>query len=113
MEFIIKLLVNAVAVLGAAWLLKGIHVKGFTSALIIALVLSVLNVFVKPALVFFTFPITILTLGLFLLVVNAAIIQIASWLIGDGFKVDSWLWAILFSLVLALLNSVLEALFVS
>lgn len=107
-QFIIQILLNAVAVFGSAYLLKGIHVKDFKYAIIVALVLTLLNTFVKPIMTVLTFPITIVTLGLFLLVINAAIILIASWLIGDGFKVDGWWWAIAFSLVLALLNAFLE-----
>ncbi|HRN95187.1 MAG: phage holin family protein [Chitinophagales bacterium] len=106
--FIIQILMNAVAVFGASYLLRGIHVRDFKYAIIVALVLSLLNTFIKPAMVFFSFPITILTLGLFLLVVNAAIIKIAAWLIGDGFRVDGWWWAIAFSIVITILNSILE-----
>ena len=111
MEFIIKLLLNAVAVVGSSYLLSGIHVKNFKYAIVVALVLSVLNVCLKPVLVFLTFPITLITLGLFLLIVNAIIVQVASWLIGSGFSVDSWLWAIAFSIVLVVLNSILESVF--
>jgi putative membrane protein len=111
MEFIIRLLLNAVAVVGASYLLSGIHVKNFKYAILVALVLSILNVFLKPFLVFLTFPITLVTLGLFLLIINAAIIQVASWLIGSGFSVDGWLWAVAFSIVLVILNSILESVF--
>lgn len=107
-QFIIQILLNAVAVFGSAYLLKGIQVKDFKYAIVVALVLTLLNTFVKPIMTFLTFPITIVTLGLFLLVINAAIILLASWLIGDGFKVDGWWWAIAFSFVLALLNALLE-----
>ncbi|HEY0261404.1 MAG TPA: phage holin family protein [Chitinophagales bacterium] len=110
MNFIIQILVNAAAVFGAAYLLSGIHVKDFKYAIVIAVVLALLNTYVKPFLQFISFPITILSLGLFLLFINAAIIMIASWLIGDGFKVDGWLWALAFSFVMALLNALLESL---
>jgi putative membrane protein len=73
-------------------------------------VLAILNVSLKPVLILFTLPATILTFGIFLLVINAAIIMVADWLIGSGFNVDGWGWAILFSLLLSILNSILEKL---
>lgn len=109
MNFIIKLFLNAVAVVIASYALSGIHVEGFGYAIAIAFVLAILNVSLKPILVLFTLPATILTLGIFLLFINAAIIKVAAWLIGSpGFVVDGWGWAILFSLLLSILNSVLE-----
>lgn len=107
-HFIVQLLINAAAVFVAAYLLSGVHVKSFGYAIIVALVLSVLNTWIKPVLLFLSIPATILTLGLFLFVVNAAIIKIAAWLLGDGFKVDGWWSAIFFSIVMTLLNCLLE-----
>ena len=112
MEFIIKLLLYAVAILVTSRLLSGIHVKNFTSAVIVGLVLTVLNMWLKPIMIILTLPVTILTLGVFLLIINAAIIKITAWIIGDGFKVDSWFWAILFSLILTVINGILEFLFI-
>ena len=84
------------------------HVESFGYAIIVALTLSLLNISVKPLLVIFTLPATILSLGLFLLFINTAIIELASYLIGHGFQVDSWWWAFFFSILLSLLNSILE-----
>ena len=76
------------------------------SAVILAAVLGVLNIFLKPVLVFLTFPITVFTLGLFLLVINALIILLAARLV-PGFRVNGFWWALLFSLLLSILTSLL------
>lgn len=109
MNFIIKVLVSGVAVLLGAYLLPGVAISSIGTALLVALVLAVLNALVKPLLIILTIPITILTLGLFLLVINAAIILMADGLIG-GFVVDGFMWALLFSLLLSVLSWVAESL---
>lgn len=109
MKLLIKLLLNALAVFILAYLLSGVDVDGYVGALIVALVLSVLNLLVKPILVIFTLPATILTLGLFLLVINAIIILLADKLV-SGFSVDSFWWALLFSILLSILESILHSL---
>jgi putative membrane protein len=108
MGFIIKVLISGLAVLLGAYLLPGVAVESIGTALWVALVLAILNVLVKPVLVILTIPITIITLGLFLLVINAIIILMAEWLIG-GFYVDGFLWALLFSLLLSALTWVVES----
>lgn len=109
-NFIIKLFINSVAVGIAAYLLNGVHVESFGYAVIVALTLSLLNVSVKPMLVLFTLPATIFSLGLFLLFINTVIIELAAYLIGNGFRVDSWWSAFFFSILLSILNSLLERL---
>lgn len=109
MNLIIKLLITAVAVILSAYILPGVHVASFMVAIIVAAVLGLLNAFLKPILVFLTIPLTIVTLGLFLLVINALIILITDYFIG-GFEVNGFWWALLFSLILALITSVLESL---
>lgn len=110
-NFIIKLFINSIAVLLASYFMSGhIHISSYEYAVLVALTLSVLNVSVKPLLILFTLPATILSLGLFLLVINTAIIELAAYLIGDGFQVDSWGWAFLFSVLLSILNSIIEGL---
>ena len=106
MKFLMKLILSAVAVIILAKLLPGVHLDNYTTAIIVAAGLAILNVLVKPVLIIFTLPITILTLGLFLLVVNAMIILLADKLI-DGFAVSSIWTAILFSLLLSCLQSLL------
>ena len=109
-NFIIKLFVNAIGVVIAAYLLSGVHVSNFGYAVIIALTLALLNASVKPLLVILTLPATLVTLGLFLLVINASIIMIADWIIKDGFQVDSFWWALGFSILLSQLSSAMERL---
>lgn len=104
-NFLIRLILSAVAVLICASVLPGAHVEGFLTALIVAGVLAILNVLVKPVLVILTIPITIVTFGLFLLVINTVNVLIVDWLI-DDFKVDSFWWALVFSVLLSLVNSV-------
>ncbi|MEM6830937.1 MAG: phage holin family protein, partial [Bacteroidota bacterium] len=74
MNFFIRILLSSIAVIIASYLIPGIYVESFFVAVIIAVLLSLLNVTVKPLLILFTLPITVLTLGLFLLVINAIII---------------------------------------
>ena len=107
-NFIIKTLIIAAAVVIASYFLPGVAVKRFTTALLVALVLSVLNYIVKPILVILTLPITIITLGLFLFVINALIIIIADKFI-DGIKIDGFFWALIFSLILSILSSVVDS----
>lgn len=109
MKLIIKLLLNAIAVVILAKVLNGVHVDGYMSAIIVAIVLSILNLLVKPFLVVLTLPITIVTLGLFLLVINALIILLASNIL-EGFEVDGFWTAILFSILLSILQSLLYSL---
>ena len=107
---IVRLIITAVAAYLLPYVLNGVHISGFSSALIFALVLGLLNLFVKPILSLFTLPITILTLGLFSLVINAIIILMADYFL-DGIKVDEFLWALIFSVALSFLTSILGGLF--
>lgn len=110
MKWIIKIIVLALAVvvIDRLHLLPGIFINSFTTSVVLALVLALLNTFVKPVLTILTIPLTIVTLGLFLLVINVIIIYIADALIG-GFRVDGFLSAFWFSIVLAVVNWLLSA----
>ncbi|MHA7842353.1 MAG: phage holin family protein [Winogradskyella sp.] len=110
MNLFIRLLLNALAVFILAHLLNGVKVDGYIGAIIVAFVLAILNLFVKPILIIFTLPVTILTLGLFLLAINALIILLADKLI-DGFAVSSFWTALLFSILLSILQSILYSFF--
>lgn len=110
MNFIIRLLITAAVAYGLSTVLSGVHLADFKTALIFALVLAVLNAIVKPILVLLTLPITVVTLGLWLFVINAIIILIADKFI-KGIQVDGILWALVFSLLLSVLSSILSALF--
>lgn len=104
MNLILRILLSAVAVVILSKILPGIGVDSYITAIIVAVVLSLLNFIVKPILVILTLPVTIVTLGLFLLIVNAIIILLADRLV-SGFQVDGIWWALLFSLLLSLLQS--------
>ena len=106
-KWIINLLISAAVVYFAAWLLPGIHIGSFISALIVALVLGFLNRFVKPVLTILTIPITIITLGLFLLILNVLLIYFTDWLI-SGFSVDGFWSALFFALIVGFINSILK-----
>lgn len=107
MDIIIKILISALAVFVTAYLLKGVTVKNFGSAILVAIVLGVVNAIVRPVFVFLTIPVTILTLGLFLLVINALLIMLVDAIV-PGFKVKSFWWALLFSIILSLVNGILS-----
>ena len=109
MGFIIKVLITAVAAYAAAWLLPGVAITDAKTAIIVALVLALLNTFIKPILIILTIPVTIITLGLFLLVINILIIKWTDSLVG-GFTVDGWLSALLFSLIVSLVTWMLSGL---
>src|SRR5690606_23704955 len=106
MNLIIRLLITAVVAFFLQRFLSGVHIDNFTSAIIFAVVLSLLNLIVKPILSILTLPINLLTLGLFSLVINAVIILLADYLM-DSFEVDGFLWALIFSVVLSLITSLL------
>lgn len=109
MKTILKILLTAVAVMILEYILPGVVVTSFWTAIIFALVLGLLRLIVKPVMVVLTFPITIVTLGLFLLVINACIILMADYFV-SGFSVDNFWWALLFSVLLSFLQSVLFSL---
>ncbi|MCF4100139.1 phage holin family protein [Gillisia sp. M10.2A] len=109
MKFIVRILLTALAVVLLAKFLPGVTVAGYVTAIIVAIVLAILNLIVKPILVLFTLPVTILTLGLFLLVINAVIILLADAFIA-GFAVDGFWVALIFSLLLSLFQAILFSL---
>ncbi|MFN9595217.1 MAG: phage holin family protein [Bacteroidota bacterium] len=107
--FLARLVTMTLAVIITDWMLSGISVSGVPAAIIISLVLSILNLIVKPLLIFLTLPITVFTFGIFLFFINALIVLIAAWMV-PGFQVDSFWWALAFSIILSLTSSVLETL---
>jgi putative membrane protein len=113
MKFLVKTAASALAIMFLAFLLPGIHVEGdFFYAVLLALVLGLLNTLVRPILVFLTLPATIISMGSFLLVINAAIVLIADQFM-DGFRTDNFWWAMLFSVLLSIINSVVGKAFLN
>src|SRR5918993_1037710 len=107
MTGIVRFLLSGLAVLLTSYLLPGVDVDHFGYALLVAAALSLANAVVKPILIVLTIPITIITLGLFLLVINAIIILLADYLVSD-FTVDGFWWALLFSLIMSVFNSLFD-----
>ncbi|PIR62090.1 MAG: hypothetical protein COY81_04435 [Candidatus Pacebacteria bacterium CG_4_10_14_0_8_um_filter_43_12] len=107
MKVLLKLLLNALVIFAAAYVLPGVNVATYFTAVVVAIVLGLLNVILKPILVILTLPITILTLGLFSLVINTLIVLLASALV-PGFEVISFWWALLFSLMVSLMSAFLN-----
>ena len=105
MKLILRLLVSAIMVVVLANILPGVYVGGFLEAIVLAVVLALLNMFVKPILIVFTLPVTIISFGLFLLVINALIILLADSLV-SGFRVDGFWYALIFSLLLSILQAI-------
>lgn len=104
MGILVNWLISALVILGIAYVLPGIHVTDFTTALVAALVIGIINAFLKPVLVILTLPINLLTLGLFTLVINALLVLLVDKIV-PGFKVDGFFWALIFSIVLSFVNS--------
>jgi putative membrane protein len=101
MDLLIRWLVYSGIIYFTCWLLPGIKVTDFRVAVIVAAVLGIINVIVKPILILFTLPITILTLGLFLLVINALMLMLVSHLV-SGFRIASFGWAVLGALIISI-----------
>ncbi|MFO7998505.1 MAG: phage holin family protein [Bacteroidales bacterium] len=107
MNFLFKVLISTFAVFISAYLLRGVSVEPFSTAIVVAFVLAVLNALLKPFLIILTIPVTVMSLGLFLLVINAFIIQLAAYIV-SGFHVANFWWALLFSIILSVVTWVLE-----
>lgn len=103
----VRLLSTAILVLIIDFFMKGVSVDHFWKSIVVAVVLGLLNTLVKPILVFFTMPITFFSLGLFLLVINAIMIELCTLIVG-GFVIDSFLTALMFSVVLSVSQTVVN-----
>lgn len=108
MKTFIHFLISAVAILVTAYVLPGVQVSGFLSAFVLAIILGVINVFLRPILLILTLPLTVFTFGLFALVINALLVMLASYIV-PGFVVSGFGWAFVFGIVLALVSSILRA----
>ncbi|MDD3406040.1 MAG: phage holin family protein [Paludibacteraceae bacterium] len=110
MSLLANLLISALAVYLTAWLLPGISVKSYWAAIGVAFVIGLLNVLVKPLLTLLTIPVTVLTLGLFLFVIDALVVMLAGKLL-DSFQVNGFWWALLFSIIVSVVTNLLYKLF--
>jgi putative membrane protein len=104
MNLILRFLLSGLAVMLTAYLLPGVRVTDYWAALVVAVLISVVNMLIKPILVLFTIPITVLTLGLFLLVINALMILLVDSFV-ENFYVEGFWWALAFSLIMSVFNS--------
>lgn len=107
MSIIINWVIGALAIMVSAYLLSGVVVDSFITALVLAVVLGAINAFVRPVLVILSLPVTILTLGLFIFVIDAALIMLAANIV-PGFAVAGFWWALIFAIVLAIVNFVVR-----
>lgn len=103
MAWIWTLLLNAVGIFIIGYILSGVKIESFLTALGVAILLGLVNTFVKPILLFLTFPITLITFGLFILVINALMLMLVDALV-DGLKIKNFGWAFLYSFLLSILN---------
>ncbi|MFI5219987.1 MAG: phage holin family protein [Bacteroidia bacterium] len=109
MNFLTRLITSTLAIIVVTYLLPGVSVESPVTAVVVAIALALLNISIKPVLILFTLPITLVSLGLFLLVINALMILLAAKLI-SGFHVDGFWNALLFSIVLSLVTGIFNAL---
>lgn len=109
MAILINWIVSAMVIFSVGYILPGIHIADFTTAFVVALVLGIINAVLKPVLLILTLPINILTLGLFTFILNAILILLVGVIVPE-FKVDGFLWALIFGIVLSIANSVVHRL---
>ena len=111
MRFLVRLVLNGVAIIIAAWLLPGLHISGPFAGLLAGVILGFVNAIVRPVLFFLTLPLTLITLGLFIFVLNAVCFGLTAWLV-PGFSVDGFGWALLGALLVSIVSWILNGLFV-
>lgn len=109
---LVSIIVNGLAIGLTAALLPGIHIKPFsvTALVLLGLVFGIINAIIRPVVNLLSLPITILSLGLFQLVINAVLLYVAS-LVVSNLKIDNFLWAILGGIVMGIIGGILEAIF--
>lgn|SRR5699024_7278591 len=108
MRWIASLVLNALALMLIDYLFEGFTINGFWIALLASVILAVLNMIVKPILVVLTLPITVLTLGLFLFVINAITLMLTQAILGEHFVISGWFIAIISAILLSILNVVIN-----
>ncbi len=111
MRFLVRLLLNGIAIIVAAWLLPGIHITSPFAGLVAGIILGFVNAIVRPVLFVLTLPFTLVTLGLFIVVLNAICFGLTAWLV-PGFSVDGFWWALLGALLVTVVSWILNGVFV-
>ncbi|WP_345242411.1 phage holin family protein [Pontibacillus salipaludis] len=111
MNWLFSIILNAVAIIAVDQLFDSIYLEGIGTAILASFILSILNVIVRPILVVLTLPITVLSLGLFLFVINAITLMITQALLGSSFEIEGFGMAILAAIILSILNLILNQLF--
>ncbi len=111
MRFLVRLLLNGIAIIVAAWLLPGIHITSPFAGLVAGIILGFVNAIVRPVLFVLTLPFTLVTLGLFIFVLNAICFGLTAWLV-PGFSVDGFWWALLGALLVTVVSWILNGVFV-
>ena len=107
MKLLVELITRMIVLLVTAYVVPGFHIDSYSTALIVALVLGILNMLLKPLLVLFALPATILSFGLFIFVINAILLILASQFI-KGFRIDSFFTAIIAAIVISVVSSILS-----
>ncbi|WLR61274.1 phage holin family protein [Guptibacillus hwajinpoensis] len=107
-HWIVSLLVNSIVLMVVAGYFEGFYLQGIGSAILASVLLAIVNVFVKPILILLTLPVTIVTLGLFLIVINAITLMITAFLMGEAFVIDGFMMVILAALIIGLLNLLID-----
>jgi putative membrane protein len=110
MNILARWVINALVISVAAYILPGVHVLNFYAALAAALVLGVINITIRPVLLILTLPVTVLSLGIFTFIINALMILLSAKIV-PGFIIDNFWWAIIFSIILSLINYFLYQMF--
>jgi putative membrane protein len=108
MKLLLRWLANTVAIMAAAYLLPAVTVESLAWGVATAALLGILNTFVRPIFRLLALPLTVLTLGLFILVINGLILQILDWLMGGRFEIDGFLWAIVTALIVSVLTTIIN-----
>lgn len=108
LRWFLSVFLNAITLIIVAQLFDGFHLEGFGTALIASIILSVLNFLVRPILIILTLPITIMTLGLFLLVINAVTLMITQGVMGSSFEISGFGTAIIAAIVISIINTLLN-----
>lgn len=107
MNILLNWLINAFVVFAVAYMLPGVYVESYLTALVVALILGILNILIKPVLIVLTLPITLLTFGFFLIIINALLLMLTDALL-PGFAIESFWWAVFYSILVSVINVLLQ-----